>query len=426
MLFKKSIFKNLTFQVIVAVTAGVFLGVLMPEWGKEMEFLGILFIKMIKMIIAPIIFLTIVLGIGKVGDMKKFGRIGAKALGYFIAVTTFALVIGLVIGNVFEPGVGVDTQAMKMEDASRFVTKSKEKKGVEFITDIVPENIVGAFATGEVLQVLFFSILFGIGIAKFSGEGGQKLLHTFENLSHVLFKVMGMIMKFAPIGAFGAMAAAIGKYGLEILVPLSKLMATMYLTMACFILVFLNFLAWRFGFSLLKLLHYIKDEILIVLGTSSSESVLPKMIEKMQEYGCSKQVAGLVIPTGYSFNLDGTAIYLSMSVIFLAQVFQVDLSLQEQITIIGILILTSKGAAGVAGSGFIVLASTLSSFPKIPLEGLGILLAVDKFMSEARSITNLIGNAVATMIIAKSEGDFSEVRQTLAEKKLEAEENFIE
>ncbi|KOY86722.1 glutamate:protein symporter [bacterium 336/3] len=419
---KKGITQNLTFQVLVAVVLGILLGIVFPDIAKKTEFLGTLFIKMIKMIIAPIIFLTIVLGIGKVGDMKKFGRIGGKALGYFIVMTTFALIIGLVVGNLIEPGAGVNPEKLKVEDVSKFLNKSKEKTGFDHITSIVPENVVGAFASGDILQVLFFSILFGIGIAKLGGQGSQQLLHTFENISHVLFKIMGIVMRFAPLGAFGAMAAAIGKYGLEILIPLGKLMITMYTTMACFIFIILNLVCLKFGFSLWKLLVYIKEEIFIVLGTSSSESVLPRMIEKMEHYGCSKQVAGLVIPTGYSFNLDGTAIYLSMSVIFLAQVFQIQLSLQEQLTIVGILILTSKGAAGVAGSGFIVLASTLASFPKIPLEGLGILLAVDKFMSEARSITNLIGNAVATLIIAKHEGEFSEIKQSLAEKQLNTKE----
>jgi len=415
---KKSLAQNLTFQVLIAVMIGVLWGILSPDTAKQAEFLGTIFIRMIKMIIAPIIFLTIVLGIGKVGDMKKFGRIGGKALGYFIIMTTLALVIGLVVGNLLEPGAGVNPEKLHIEDASKYLTKSKEKTGFDHITSIVPENVIGAFATGDILQVLFFSILFGVGIAKLGGQGSHQLLHTFENISHVLFKVMSIVMRFAPLGAMGAMAVAIGKYGLEILVPLAKLMATMYTTMACFIFIILNLVCWKFKFSLWKLLVYVKEEILIVLGTSSSESVLPRMIEKMEQYGCSKQVAGLVIPTGYSFNLDGTAIYLSMSVIFLAQVFKIQLSLQEQLTIIGILILTSKGAAGVAGSGFIVLASTLASFPKIPLEGLGILLAVDKFMSEARSITNLIGNAVATLIIARTEGDFTDVKKDLVEKTL--------
>jgi aerobic C4-dicarboxylate transport protein len=353
--------------------------------------------------------------------MKKFGRIGGKALGYFIVMTTLALIIGLLVGNLIQPGTGINPEKLKIEDASKFLYKSKEKTGIDHVISIVPENVMGAFANGDILQILFFSILFGIGIAKLNTQGSHQLLHTFENISHVLFKIMGIIMKFAPLGAFGAMATAIGKYGLEILIPLSKLMITMYTTMACFIFIILNLVCLKFKFSLWKLLIYIKEEILIVLGTSSSESVLPRMIEKMEQYGCSKQVSGLVIPTGYSFNLDGTAIYLSMSVIFLAQVFQVNLSFQEQLTIIGILILTSKGAAGVAGSGFIVLASTLTFFPKIPLEGLGILLAVDKFMSEARSITNLIGNAVATVIIAKHEGDFSDIKHILTEKKIDTE-----
>lgn len=364
------------------------------------------FINMIKMVIAPIIFLTIVTGIGKVSDIRQFGRIGGKALLYFITVTTLALFIGLVVSNVIQPGAGLDTAHLNSGDVSEYVQKSKEKTWVDHITEIVPPNVLGAFAEGNLLQVLFFSILFGIGIAQI-GETGQGLLKTFDKILQVLFKIMAMIMVLAPLGAFGGMAYTVGKYGLGTLKPLAMLMLTVYITMALFIFVVLNLICYFSKVSLWKLLGYIKEEILIVLGTSSSESVLPRMIEKMERYGASKQAAGLIIPTGYSFNLDGTSIYLSMSVLFIAQVFGVKLSIQEQLYIIGILILTSKGAAGVTGSGFIVLASTLSSFPQIPIEGLGLLVGVDRFMSEARAITNLIGNAVATIVVAKSEGEFT-------------------
>ncbi|MDJ1467562.1 C4-dicarboxylate transporter DctA [Xanthocytophaga flava] len=421
---RKKLYHYLTFQVLVAITIGILVGYYLhehiqqktidPGVLKKVEAIGKTFINMIKMLIAPIIFLTIVIGIGKVQNMKKFGRIGGKALGYFLIVTTVALCIGVLTANIIKPGSGIDPEKMKKEDVSQYVEKSKEKSWVDHITEIVPPNVVGAFAEGNLLQVLFFSILFGVAVSKM-GEAGQSLVHTFEKILHALFKVLGMIMVLAPIGAFGGMAYTIGKYGLETLIPLGKLMLSVYLTMIVFIFVVLNLICRSVGISLWHLLGYIKEEILIVLGTSSSESVLPRMIEKMERYGCSAQAAGLVIPTGYSFNLDGTSIYLSMSVLFLAQVFHVNLSLGEQLGIIGVLILTSKGAAGVTGSGFIVLASTLASFPQIPIEGLGLLLGVDRFMSEARSITNLIGNAVATVVIAKSEHEFNPV---LLEKKI--------
>ena len=402
----KRFYNNLTFRVLVAIALGVLLGAFFPKTGEAMQPIAKTFINMIKMVIAPIIFLTIVTGIGKVSDLRQFGRIGGKALLYFITVTTLALFIGLVVSNLIQPGAGLDTAHLNSGDVSEYVEKSKEKTWVDHITEIVPPNVLGAFAEGNLLQVLFFSILFGIGIAQL-GDTGQGLLKTFDKILQVLFKIMAMIMVLAPLGAFGGMAYTVGKYGLGTLKPLAMLMLTVYITMALFIFVVLNLICYFSKVSLWKLLGYIKEEILIVLGTSSSESVLPRMIEKMERYGASKQAAGLIIPTGYSFNLDGTSIYLSMSVLFIAQVFGVKLSIQEQLYIVGILILTSKGAAGVTGSGFIVLASTLSSFPQIPIEGLGLLVGVDRFMSEARAITNLIGNAVATIVVAKSEGEFT-------------------
>jgi aerobic C4-dicarboxylate transport protein len=402
----KRFYNNLTFRVLVAIVLGVLLGAFFPKTGEAMQPIAKTFINMIKMVIAPIIFLTIVTGIGKVSDLRQFGRIGGKALLYFMTVTTLALFIGLVVSNVIKPGAGLDTAHLKSGDVSEYVEKSKEKTWVDHITEIVPPNVLGAFAEGNLLQVLFFSILFGIGIAQL-GDTGQSLLKTFDKILQVLFKIMAMIMVLAPLGAFGGMAYTVGKYGLGTLKPLAMLMLTVYITMALFIFVVLNLICYFSKISLWKLLGFIKEEILIVLGTSSSESVLPRMIEKMERYGASKQAAGLIIPTGYSFNLDGTSIYLSMSVLFIAQVFGVKLSIQEQLYIVGILILTSKGAAGVTGSGFIVLASTLSSFPQIPIEGLGLLVGVDRFMSEARAITNLIGNAVATIVVAKSEGEYT-------------------
>ncbi len=411
----KRIHRHLTFQVLVAIIIGIVVGNYLHEGYerktitdgdlKNVEAIGKTFINLIKMLIAPIIFLTITVGIGKVQDMRQFGRIGGKAMLYFLSVTTLALAIGVVVANTVQPGAGLDQSQIKPGDVSQYVQKSREKTAVEHITEIVPPNVVGAFAEGNLLQVLLFSVLFGVAVSRI-GAVGHSLVATFEKILKVLFKVLGMIMVLAPIGAFGGMAFTIGKYGLEALVPLGKLMLTVYLTMFLFIFVVLNAICRFNGISLWKLLGYIKAEILIVLGTSSSESVLPRMIEKMERYGCAGQVAGLVIPTGYSFNLDGTSIYLSLCVIFLAQVFHVNLSMAEQLGIIGVLVLTSKGAAGVTGSGFIVLASTLASFPQIPVAGLGLLLGVDRFMSEARSITNLIGNAVATVVIAKSENAF--------------------
>jgi aerobic C4-dicarboxylate transport protein len=402
----KKAYNNLTLQVLFAIALGIFVGSYYPSFSNTARIISETFINMIKMIIAPIIFLTIVLGIATMGDMKKVGRVGGKALLYFEIVTTVALVIGLVVANIVQPGKGVNFSGNVTE-----IQKYKEGAGqinwLEFFTHIVPSNVFKAFSEGDILQVLFFSVLFGLGLIKL-GDKGKPVLETFDRLVQVLFNIMKFIMKLAPIGAFGGMAFTIGKYGIEALFPLGKLMISVYATMAIFIFVGLNIICRLYGFSLWQYLKFIRQEILIVLGTSSSESVLPSMMQKLEVFGCSKPVVGLVIPTGYSFNLDGTTIYLSMSTIFLAQVFNVDLSFTQQLTIIGILMVTSKGAAAVTGGGFIVLASTLTALKVIPVEGLAILLGVDRFMSEARAITNLIGNGVATIVIAKSEKEFDE------------------
>lgn len=404
----KRIFKNLTFQVLTAIAVGVLVGLIWPEVGKQMKPVGDTFINAVKMVIAPIIFLTIVLGIAKMGDMKKVGKVGGKAFIYFEIVTTLALVIGLIVVNVLKPGAGLDFNKLEKGDVSQYTSEEGGKiDWIEFVTHIVPSNMVDAFAKGDILQVLFFSILFGVGLTAL-GDKGKIIIEFFDKLLNVFFKIVGYIMKAAPLGAFGAMAFTIGNYGLESLVPLGKLMIAVYTTMFFFVFVVLNLICKMYGFSLWKYLKFIKDELLIVLGTSSSESVLPRMMNKMEKFGCSKSVVGLVIPTGYSFNLDGTSIYLSMAVVFLAQVFGIDLSLTQQLTIIAVLMLTSKGAAAVTGGGFIVLASTLTAMQVIPVEGLALLLGVDRFMSEARAIVNLIGNGIATIVVSKSENEFDE------------------
>jgi len=405
----KSIFSNLTFQVLVAIALGVLIGVFYPGFSSYAELISKSFINMISMLIAPIIFFTIVLGIAHMGDMKKVGRVGGKALLYFEIVTTLAIVIGLVVANLLKPGVGVTVPEGDVAKMATYTSQAGSINWLEFIAHIIPKNIFEAFAKGEILQILFFAILFGYGLSKL-GESGQSVLSTFDKISKVLFNIMKVVMRFAPIGAFGGMAFSVGKYGLGTLLPMMKLMGSVYLTCFLFIFVVLNAICRYYKFSLWQYLKYIRQEILIVLGTSSSESVLPSMMKKMEDIGCDKSVVGLVIPTGYSFNLDGTAIYLAMAVIFLTQVFNVDLSLGEQLSIMAVLMVTSKGAAGVTGSGFIVLASTLTALKIMPVEHIAILLGVDRFMSEARAITNMIGNGIATIVIAKSENEFDQTK----------------
>jgi len=405
----RKIVSHLTFQVLVAIVIGILVGLNFPGFAPTAKLISQTFINMISMLIAPIIFFTIVLGIAQMGDMKKVGRVGGKALLYFEIITTLAIVIGLLVANIFKPGKGIDVNATH-PDISKVQTFQEGAAGMnwlEFFAHIVPKNIFDSFAKGDILQILFFAVLFGFALSKM-GTSGTSLINTFEKLSQVIFNIMKMIMKLAPFGAFGGMAFTIGTYGIETLYPLAKLMIAVYMTMILFIFGVLNFICYLFKFSLWKYLKFIRQEIVIVLGTSSSESALPSMIQKMEKFGCSKSVVGLVIPTGYSFNLDGTSIYLSMAVIFLSQVFNINLSIGQQLTIIGVLMITSKGAAGVTGSGFIVLASTLTALKVIPIESIAILLGVDRFMSEARAITNLIGNGVAAVVIAKSEKEFDQ------------------
>jgi aerobic C4-dicarboxylate transport protein len=389
-------------QVIIAIIIGCLVGFYFPAFSPIAKLISETFINLIKMLIAPIIFTTVVLGIAGVGNMKKVGRVGGKAILYFEIVTTLALLIGLLVANWVQPGKGVSTANLNASNVSTYTQKASDLNWGEFFTHIVPSNIVHAFAQGDILQILFFSVLFGVALIHL-GSHTEGIVRGLDKFSHVLFYMMKMVMRVAPIGAFGGMAYTIGHFGLEALIPLGKLMISVYATMAIFIFVVLNLIARLYGFSLWKLLMYIKNEILIVLGTSSSESVLPNIMQKLEAAGCKKSVVGLVIPTGYSFNLDGTTIYLSMATIFLAQIFNVPLSISQQLAIVGVLMLTSKGAASVTGGGFIVLASTLAAIKVIPVEGLALLLGVDRFMSEARSITNLIGNTVATVVVAKSE-----------------------
>jgi aerobic C4-dicarboxylate transport protein len=411
---------NLTFQVLVAISLGVLLGLFAPGAAKAMKPVGDTFVNLVKMIITPVIFLTIVLGIASMSDLKKVGRVGGKALLYFEIVTTFALTIGLLVVNITKPGAGLDVSVLAKGDISKYAEASKALSFVEFVTHIVPSSVVGAFANGDVLQVVFFAVLFGVALA-FTGEMGRPITEFLDRLSLVFFRIVAIVMKVAPIGAFGAMAYTVGAFGVKSLLPLGRLMLDVYLTMAIFIFVVLNLILRVYGFSLWDYLKFIREEILIVLGTSSSEAALPPMLDKMERYGCARSVVGLVIPAGYSFNLDGTSIYLSMSVIFIAQAFKVDLSIAQQLSVLGVLMLTSKGAAGVTGSGFIVLASTLGAMRVVPIEGVAILLGVDRFMSEARAITNLIGNGAATLVISRSENAFDETARLRGVESLHAE-----
>ena len=410
---------NLTARVLVAIALGALLGALAPEWGRAMRPLGDTFVKLVKMVIGPVIFLTIVLGVANVADIKKVGKVGGKAFLYFEFVTTFALAIGLVVVNVTKPGAGLDVTALAGGDISRYTSQAKQMTIVEFLTHIVPASPVQAFAEGEILQIVFFAVLFGAALAAL-GTTGKPLVDVLDRTSQVFFRIVGIIMVVAPIGAFGAMAFTIGSFGLKTLLPLGRLMLDVYVTMAVFIFGVLGLVCRLAGFRLLEFLRWIKDEILLVLGTSSSEAALPRLMDKLERYGCERSIVGLVVPAGYSFNLDGTSIYLSMATIFLAQAYGVDLAVSQQLGILLILMVTSKGAAGVTGSGFIVLASTLSILRVVPVEGIALLLGVDRFMSEARAITNLIGNGVATLVVARSEGAFDDDRRAAAVAALRA------
>lgn len=404
---------NLTVQVIFAVLLGVALGVFVPDFARTLKPLGDTFINLVKMVVAPIVFLTIVTGIASMQDLRRLGRVGAKAFVYFTATSLTALGIGMVVVNTMKPGAGF-IRPTDLADAPLPGAGAEPVGVIEFLSNIVPPSVVGAFAEGELLQVVFFAILFGVALAMI-GERGRMVTEVCERTSEVFFRIVAIIMKVAPIGALGAMAYTVGTFGVRTLLPLGRLMLAVYLTMAIFIFGVLSVIMHRFGFSLWKFLVYIRQELLLVLGTSSSESAFPRLLEKLERYGASRPITGLVVPAGYSFNLDGTSIYLVMAAIFLAQVYNVDLSIGQQLVLLGILMVTSKGAAGVTGSGFVVLASTLAATKTVPIEGLAILLGVDRFMSEARAITNFIGNGVATLVIARSEGQFDDSMRLAAD-----------
>ncbi len=410
---RKPWYRILYLQVLIAVALGIVVGFFYPDFGKSLKPLGDGFIKLVKMMIAPIIFCTVVHGIASMGDLKKLGRIGAKTLLYFEIVSTLALVIGLVVVNVLKPGVGFTPEgttfhadAKAVDTSHGFSEKAHSLSTTDFFLHIIPDTFLGAFVSGDLLQVLLIAILVAFAIA-FMGERGKPLLHVIEYGSQVFFGVMHILVKVAPIGAFGAMGFTVGSYGLGALNKLLVLMAGFYLTAGMFVVIVLGGIAWWSGFSIFRYLIYIKDELLLVLGTSSSETALPGMIEKMQRLGCAKSTVGLVVPTGYSFNLDGTNIYMAMAAVFLAQATNTPLDLQHQISLLIIAMVTSKGASGVTGAGFVTLAATLAAVPGIPVESLAILVGIDRFMSECRALTNLVGNGVATVVISRWEKELT-------------------
>lgn len=402
----KGWWKSLYLQVLAAIFVGVLLGYFAPDLGTKMKPLGDAFIALVKMIIGPVIFLTVVVGIAHMGELRQVGRIGLKALIYFEVLTTAALAIGLVVVNLTKPGVGmaIDPASFDTAAVASYQHKAESSGVVAFMLDIIPKGFLSAFTEGNLLQVLLVAILFGVALTR-TGEAGHKVLHGLDEVSRVFFGIVGIIMRFAPIGAFGAMAFTIGKYGIGALTSLGALLAAVYLTCFLFVAVVLGLVARWSGFSLWKFLKYIRAELLLVLGTSSSESALPRLMERLEELGCKRSVVGLVVPTGYSFNLDGTCIYLTMASVFIAQAYGIPLSLSDELLLLGVLLLTSKGAAGVTGSGFITLAATLAALNgKVPVEGVALILGIDRFMSEARAITNIIGNGVAAMFVARWEG----------------------
>ncbi|MBY5782196.1 MULTISPECIES: dicarboxylate/amino acid:cation symporter [Rhizobium] len=403
---KKPFYTHLYVQVLVAIAAGILLGHFYPEFGTQLKPLGDAFIKLVKMIIAPVIFLTVATGIAGMSDLQKVGRVAGKAMLYFLTFSTLALIIGLIVANVVQPGAGMNIDPASLDPAAvaGYAAKAHEQSIVGFLTNIIPTTIVGAFADGDILQVLFFSVLFGIALAMV-GEKSEPVVNFLNALTAPVFKLVAILMKAAPIGAFGAMAFTIGKYGVGSIANLAMLIGTFYITSLLFVLVVLGAVARYNGFSIVALLRYIKEELLLVLGTSSSEAALPGLMNKMEKAGCKRSVVGLVIPTGYSFNLDGTNIYMTLAALFIAQATGIHLSWGDQILLLLVAMLSSKGAAGITGAGFITLAATLSVVPSVPVAGMALILGIDRFMSECRALTNLVGNAVATIVVARWENE---------------------
>lgn len=418
-------YRQLYFQVVFAIIVGVLLGHFEPAYGAAMKPFGDAFIKLIKMIIAPVIFLTIVTGIANMTHLSTVGRVFGKAMVYFITFSTLALVVGLIVANVMQPGGGmhINVADLDQKEVNSYVAKTHDMTVTGFVMDIIPKTLISPFVGDNILQVLFVAVLFGISLAMV-GESGKPVLNFFEGLTKPVFKLVNIVMKFAPIGAFGAMAFTIGKFGLGSLLNLAELVLTFYITSAIFVLVILGAVGRFCGFSVVKLIKYLKDELLLVLGTSSSESALPSLMQKMEKAGCSKSVVGLVVPTGYSFNLDGTNIYMTLAALFIAQATDTHLTLGHQIALLLVAMLSSKGAAGVTGAGFITLAATLAVVPEVPVAGMALILGVDRFMSECRSLTNFIGNAVATVVVSKWENalDHDKLDAAMAGHAMELEE----
>jgi aerobic C4-dicarboxylate transport protein len=408
---RKAWYKSLYGQVLIALVLGIAVGHLFPAFGESLKPLGDAFIKLVKMIIAPVIFCTVVAGISGMNTLESVGRVGAKALAYFLTFSTLALIVGLVVGNIVKPGAGlnIDPETLDASKVSEYQTRAQDQSIIDFLLNIIPDTLISGFTSGQILQVLLVSILTGIALATL-GEKGKRISSAISDLGQIIFKIVDIVMRAAPIGVFGAMAFTIGKYGIDTLLSLGQVIATFYLTSILFLIIFLAPVAKLAGFSLWRLLVYIRSELMLVLGTSSSEAALPSLMDKLEKAGASKPVVGLVVPTGYSFNLDGTNIYMTMAALFIAQATNTPLSLEQQVLLLLVAMISSKGAAGVTGSGFVTLAATLSVVPTVPIAGMALILGIDRFMSECRALTNFIGNAVATLVVARWDGALDRAR----------------
>ncbi|MGY5801089.1 dicarboxylate/amino acid:cation symporter [Rhizobium hainanense] len=408
---KVPFYRHLYVQVLTAIAAGILLGHYYPQLGTSLQPLGDAFIKLVRMVIAPVIFLTVATGIAGMSDLKKFGRVVGKAFIYFLTFSTLALIVGLIVANVVQPGAGmhINPATLDTKAVTNYAAQAHDASVVGFLMNIIPDTIVGAFAKGDILQVLFFSVVFGIALGA-AGERGRPVVDFLQALTTPIFRMVALLMKFAPIGAFGAMAFTIGKYGIGTIANLAFLIGTFYATSLLFVLVVLGAVARYNGFSILALIRYIKEELLLVLGTSSSEAALPGLMNKMERAGCKRSVVGLVIPTGYSFNLDGTNIYMTLAALFIAQATDTPLALGDQILLLLVAMLSSKGAAGITGAGFITLAATLAVVPSVPIAGMALILGIDRFMSECRALTNFVGNAVATIVVARWENELDQTK----------------